>query len=806
MATNMITTAPDGSRFRDPRGLPFFPVIVNYVGHSDRAWEQFQPGKFDPALIEADWRLAKRAGANVIRTFVDDPLQNEFPYGDFSKLDALVAAAERAGVYLLLALADYNVSYLRTLAAHVALIAVRYAGRPAILGYDLKNEPRFKDIVLLHYPQPIPLFDPALSQTYPPARSRGEALAWARQVDKVPEWLTDDQAVCYANAREMLQSCTDAITAWIKTRNYRGSAVEFIRAPESARWQPFLQALDATLQAWLAPQLAAVRAADPGRPVTVAWSDPFLAGLPANSQLDFLSINRYTRGANTPGRLEYELSIAASLRAAFPRKAVVLTELGFSTFEISPAQVGIAEAAAWLRAFAMGLAGVGKWMLWDLPPGPNDYERNLGLFDPHGNPKPNALALAAVSEFVAPTRSPRGEAALSADATGGIAYRYIADDACGAGGQGEAGDAAARWTGAGWGQLFVNCARPGAVQVHTTAAGQVSLDLGRLIGLQNPQRYTLTAAAAPVSHTLVGSVLTFPATPGQPTVFRLPLEAVDAKIVILWPHGNAPVSEARLANLTAHLTYPDSRMCAPCDFAAETTLWRALNNEPAAAIARGARRLAEIGGRRVPVWDFNDVDVSAARDPKNKLYFSVRVAGIPYRANVWVHGVDARTFLPQQVQPQGYVIGKLANPPAELDARIQILWPHGGAAVADARLANITVDLFQPGTRQLVVPEPRPVASGPAPTLATWQPRLWLVRSVNNGVGQRVASGELRRDGAAAHWDFNDIDVSPGRDPQSKLHFWIETDDLRVCSNFWTHGLDARTYLPHPDVLVGDCV
>ena len=69
------------------------------------------------------------------------------------------------------------------------------------------------------------------------------------------------------------------------------------------------------------------------------------------------------------------------------------------------------------------------------------------------------------------------------------------------------------------------------------------------------------------------------------------------------------------------------------------------------AIANGLRRMAEFDGRRVPVWDFNDIDVSAA-DPATKLYFSVQVAGVACRANVWVHGADARTLMPQPFQAE----------------------------------------------------------------------------------------------------------------------------------------------------------
>ena len=129
MPTNLISVAPGGNRLQTPDGKPFFAVIVNYVGHSDRAWGQFMPGQFDPALIESDFRLARQIGANAIRTFVANPLQNEFPKGDWTKLDALVDAAARAGVYLLLTLADYGPTYVQTMAAHAGQIAARYKGQ-----------------------------------------------------------------------------------------------------------------------------------------------------------------------------------------------------------------------------------------------------------------------------------------------------------------------------------------------------------------------------------------------------------------------------------------------------------------------------------------------------------------------------------------------------------------------------------------------------------------------------------------------------------------------------------------------------
>ena len=796
MATDRISITPAADRLLALDGRPFFATIANYVGHSDRAWSQFQSSLFDPALIEADFRLARQAGANTIRTFVAAPLQNEFPNGNWTKLDALIAAAERAGVYLLLTFADYSLSYVKTIAAHAGLIAARYTGCKAILGYDLKNEPRFYHLALMRYPSANPLLATDLSSFYPSKRSSDQALAWARGEGNAPSSMSDADAIRYANVSEILDGLLKASSDWVSARSYTVSSVDFIRSPEAAPWRPFLEALNAALSAWLGPQVAAVRAADPRRLITVGYSDPLLAGLAANSTLDIIAINRYPRDAS-PRQLDFQLAIAHGLQSAFSGKPVFLSEFGYATSEIDPAQAAICEGAAWLRAYEMGLAGAGKWMLWDLPPGPNPRERSFGLFDASGEWKPSALALPALSARLAPSRGPRGRVEVSANPSGGIAYKYTADDAYFASGYGRIGEGAVRWEGQGWSQIFADWAEPGTVRVRSTAPGQVTLDLRLMLGLGELTNYTLEADGAAWEHTSAGSLLVFPVTPGVEVTLRLALSAVDAKIAIVWPHGDAPVSEARLANLTAYLTYPGSRIGVPCDFGPQATLWRALNNEPAGPVMTGVRRLADFGGRRAPVWDFNDVDVSAARDPKNKLYFSVRLAGGPYRANVWVHGVDARTYLPQPVNPSGTQVVTAGSIPSDLDARIQIVWPHGGVAVEQAKLANISVDLFARGTSVALVPS----GSG----AAGWMPAVWLVRALNNDAGMRVACGVARRDGTVVHWDFNDVDVSAARDPQSKLHFWVEADGIRTYSNFWTHGVDARTYLPNPDMLLGDC-
>jgi len=799
MPTNLISVAPGGNRLQTPDGKPFFAVIVNYVGHSDRAWGQFMPGQFDPALIESDFRLARQIGANAIRTFVANPLQNEFPKGDWTKLDTLVDAAARAGVYLLLTLADYGPTYVQTMAAHAGQIAARYKGNVAILGFDLRNEPHFYNLAILHYPKPIPLLSAELTAAYPPKQSSADALKWARSEGMVPTWVADADAIRYANAYAIWTAFLAAASEWSSARNLSATIVEFIRSPEAQPWQPFLKALNTTVAVWLTPQVAAIRAADPGRLITVGWNDPTLASLPANVVLDFMSMHRFP--PNAPRWLAYHLLMASGLRAVFPGKPVLLTEFGYATSEVEPAQAAVCESASWLQCFESGLAGVGKWMLYDLPPGPNPRERSFGLFGAAGEPRPAAYALPALSELLADSTAPRGDITLSANASGGVAYRFQAEDARFSNGDGTAGDEMIRWQGQGVGQLLAQWVAPGQLRIRVTAPGQVALDLGKLRNAPDAGQYTLTAVGAPVQHTLDGARLSFWIAPSQAVECRYAtvgqIEAVDAKIAIVWPHNSLPVTQAQRANITAHLTQANSRWAVACDFAREVTLWQAQNNEPARPIATGSRRMAEFDGRRVPVWDFNDIDVSAARDPSAKLYFSVRIAGVACRANVWVHGTDARTLMPQPFQAEAELPVTAASAPAEVDARIQILWPHGGASISQALLANLSADLFAHGMRTRLAP---------AKSGTTWQPAVWLVRANNNSVGERVARGILRTEtNGAAHWDFNDVDVSVARQPTNKLHFWVEVDGALTYSNFWTHGLDARTYLPNPEPPLGNC-
>ncbi|MBX6771614.1 MAG: hypothetical protein IRY83_07800 [Chloroflexi bacterium] len=271
-------------------------------------------------------------------------------------------------------------------------------------------------------------------------------------------------------------------------------------------------------------------------------------------------------------------------------------------------------------------------------------------------------------------------------------------------------------------------------------------------------------------------------------VIRPPAKT-DTKIEIVWPQGNRPVSQATRANITAAMFAHGTTTSVSPSFSGTLRLWRSLNNGVGEPVATGVKRLAQAGSFSYPVWDFNDVDVSAARDPKNKYYFWVTIDGQATNSNIWAHGADARTYFPQQDVPTA-VLDAL---PTAVDAKIEIVWPHDNQPVTQATLANIGVAVFAHGTLQSV------------PTNANLIVRLY--RAVNNGPLELVGSGDkvVQTRGGITFptWQFNDVDVSPARDPRNRIYFWVQVAGIPTYSNVWTHGADARTYFPHQDVPTG---
>ncbi len=244
----------------------------------------------------------------------------------------------------------------------------------------------------------------------------------------------------------MLDQYLKAANDWISARNYRVSNVGFIRSAEAAPWQPFLTLLNAALAAWLGPQVNAVRAAAPHKLITIGYSDPLLAALPANLALDIHAINRYPRDAS-PRQLDYQMIIASELQAAFPGKPMFLTEFGYATNELDPAQArhlrkrGLATrggigtgrrwqmdavgSAAWAQSARAQLRAVRR-------AGPGQTQR-IGAAGAGAAPDPQSRSARPAANQRQSERHDR--------------LPLRGGDACFASGNGQAGDGGVRWEG-----------------------------------------------------------------------------------------------------------------------------------------------------------------------------------------------------------------------------------------------------------------------------------------------------------------------------------------------------------------------
>ncbi len=150
---------------------------------------------------------------------------------------------------------------------------------------------------------------------------------------------------------------------------------------------------------------------------------------------------------------------------------------------------------------------------------------------------------------------------------------------------------------------------------------------------------------------------TFLPEPPQPTGVAAPgVNDVDGRILIVWPHDeagrNVPPDEANLVNITAALFKRDTLLALSSDDLPDRVwLIGALDNQIGRRLAVGRQRLVEIDGLRYTLYDFNDIDVSLARDPMHHWSFWLESPTLDIASNIWVHGSDARTIAPLMVEP-----------------------------------------------------------------------------------------------------------------------------------------------------------
>ena len=306
---------------------------ASYQGPADRAWGTdywagWSDHRFDPGLVAADFQRAAEAGLSTLRIFIQRELLADIRRGDWSKLDSTVELAAQHGLLLLITFGDYDESRVGEVASVSATIARRYARHPAILGYDLRNEPNFWTLQSTRYPdgRTPPLQSRALVERYGERASREYVRAFRATTEgqrgayAIPQRFTDDEAYYYHNNWLLSYELSREASEWAQAHGR--SDLEYFAAPEAAHWARFLEATDATFDAWLEPQIRQIREIDPTKLITVGHHDPLLAALPSNRRLDFVSPHRYPP-PGLPGLDDHRHTLGA-LRALFPDKPIVL--------------------------------------------------------------------------------------------------------------------------------------------------------------------------------------------------------------------------------------------------------------------------------------------------------------------------------------------------------------------------------------------------------------------------------------------------------------------------------------------------
>jgi hypothetical protein len=378
--------------------LPFL-VGANYEGPADRPWKMWADGRFDLTLIEADFSRAASIGLRCVRLFVQGPLTRDIKRRQWDRLDAAVNLAERYGLLLLLTFGDYDETLLAILGRDIGLVVAHYAGHPTVLGYDLRNEPKFRDLLIARYPgwpsaPPLPLQEASLLIAYGEGFT-AEAVVQRRRVD--PNWLptrlTDEQAYWYANSLAIYDSLHAQASDWTAARPGT-TFLDYLALSDSERWGPLLRLTNDALAQWLAALIEPIRQADPTRALTVGYDDLLLASRPANAGLDFVSFHHYLPADDSAP--VYAAEVLATLGARLGKPAL-LGEFGWSTGEHSPERVAELEAATFRELQRRGLAGGLKWVLNDIADTENAHERGFGIFTADGSPKPSAEALRAVA-------------------------------------------------------------------------------------------------------------------------------------------------------------------------------------------------------------------------------------------------------------------------------------------------------------------------------------------------------------------------------------------------------------------------
>ncbi len=383
--TGLELTAPkppplairDG-HFVYPDGRRFFMIGVNMFN----SFDTFYGGgvQWDVRRLQHDFARMERAGINAVR--IHD-------FGRFAvarephRLETFLELCRRHGIYVLAAINVGRHGYLRdgktAMQAEARRMARLLKDEPALLGYDLQNEPYWWEIAQ------APFRGTALGEHFP-----------------VPGGAWD----------EYIRSLEVSEADW--TTTFPGLEGP-LPLPADPRLRRAYENVNAIMGTWIGWLVEAIRAEDAAHPITVGYNT-ILGCLPANAPLEFVSHHVYEHPRDLE-HVRHNLTTFDRLGDIWSDRPITLGEFGYSSGDLLEGEhldvytQAVGEIVHWLYALAQGYDGAMKWQLCDATPAyqwrfatwhrdnpeaERLRERRFGMFWPdgtlEGRPKPIAYA------------------------------------------------------------------------------------------------------------------------------------------------------------------------------------------------------------------------------------------------------------------------------------------------------------------------------------------------------------------------------------------------------------------------------
>lgn len=278
------------------------------------------------------------------------------------------------------------------------------------------------------------------------------------------------------------------------------------------------------------------------------------------------------------------------------------------------------------------------------------------------------------------------------------------------------------------------------------------------------------------------------------------------RIAVVWPHDGAgqpaPVDSAPLVNVSVwpaaevHCFLPPDGL----------TLFLASGNDPAAPVEQvPSLTLRESGGHFFPTLEYNDIPVT--RNEQGQVEMRFYVQQWASYSNVWVHAEDGRTFKPA---PRTIFAGEPVPQPSIFVQAVRAENADGDLVPVDqASQVSLDVEVIATDGRG----EPQPVAGvdiDGSNGVAQAGPPLFLQLLSADGnaplirrTGIRPVLSVVQRNAPTSEaaqrvglFTFPHVPVADG----VATHFLIDSGRAALPSAIWSHGAEARTFMPEAAV------